>query len=437
MTDRLRAVLDQVADEMPRPHVMAETWARRGGRGAAGRSRSAWRESPGRSWFSWRSRRCRRSSAARSIRPLPQSGSRCRRRWTRPWSHTSSVRAAPPGRASVAVKGALVRRNFFRVGGDETCGQSRQVTCHARHGMLVVGPDMEYRLLGDSVFGIIRGALLSPDGRHAAVPVGETQAVQGQPVDVVYRIQDLATGDLGTPFRCRGDEPAWTRAGAFACAHPERDGWSRVDLHATDGTVARTTWRLRETADGTEWLEPRLIHLRRFVRMAASRDGDVVEFVDPTGRVVSTVRPQGCPTPARWPGALSTASSSRPPVGRGGRRARRAGAPAAGAAGVATARLPSRRLDPLMRGGPPIIAGVRFVDPAGRTSELRVPSWRLGDPQPPVITSVAIDALDWTAAEGAAAHTPASLTTWLDEAALLAAVAVFALLRRWRRRSAG
>ncbi len=312
--------------------------------------------------------------------------------------------------------------------------------CHARQGFLAVGPDLEYRLLADSPFDVGAGALLSLDGRHAAVPVGETQAVQGQPVDVVYRIQDLATGDLGKRFRCRGDGPAWTRAGAFACAHPERDGWSRVDLHATNGTVARTTWRLRETADGTEWLEPRLIHPRRFVRMAASRDGTAVEFVDVAGRVISTLRPEGLSdvSPVAWcslDGLVLVSAGDEVAI--------------VGSDGQVRHRLALQDWQPfgcradgsiaLTQGGPPHIAAVRLVDPGGQTAgELRVSHWTPGDPQPPVITSVAIDALDWTVAEGAVAHTPASLTTWLDEAALLAAVVtVFALLRRWRRRSPG
>ncbi len=124
MTERLRAVLDQVADEMPRPHVSGETWtrarrARRRSHVAAGVAgivaalavllAAVTVPLPG--------RRVPDPAATTGRLALPAS-------LGQPWSHTSTAWAAPPGRASVAVESTLVRRTYSTSVGRRPAGRA-------------------------------------------------------------------------------------------------------------------------------------------------------------------------------------------------------------------------------------------------------------------------------------------------------------------------
>ncbi len=443
MTDRLRSVLDDVAGEMPRPHVSGETWTR---------ARLV--------------RRWRRAAAAGAgtvaaalvvlttlgaLPPLdppsppaaagtPARGLALPATLEFPLAHTPTVTDSAPGPVAIAVKGSLLERSLFRrvrtwtslPGGGRT----------ERVGQLVVGADQTYRRLEDaSIDGSAATApLLSPDGRGVAAPIARRDVGDQQVTN--WSIADTTSGHWVTEVVCAG-EGGWTRDGLFACIHRPVKGVSTIKVMGRDERTSTSSWRLRKITDGHEMPRPGLVDSSRRLQLTTSADRRVVDVVDPSGRVAHRVRVAGAGVvySAAWCAhdlILAVSDYKEAVAVRLGVSVRQRVALPEGWEPIGC------RADGAMvigRGAAgTIITGIRLIDARGRvTGETTLPFEHYsGDGNLLWITSVAVDALNWRVVD-APARTSGTRLEWADEALLVVllggAVAGVALLRR--RRASG
>lgn len=353
------------------------------------------------------------------LEPLPP-------RLAAPSGEIPTIAERPTDRIQMLVESDLYERRFFIPNVHRTCPSGR--SCGDRPLTLGVGSDHAYRYLVDprrdgSQFQ------LAPDGRHAVMlePV-DTNGVRR------WRFLDLATGNTLPAVECDG-VAGWIRDGGLVCipsAAPvmryrvdDRGGVSGTELDWTDR---------RGYADAP--VTPDLLGPGAEVLLVSGSRPGTVAVIDRRGQVLRTIPyPDHVPViPIGWcgPDSVVVSELGGPPavIGFDGvvRSSGRVGWSLLGC-----------RSDGWMLVQDPMAFGLWLLSPDGDGGyEVRLPRGQSGAVGPSAVVAVAIDAFDWRVG-GSAAHVAGfQPLEWVDEALLVllvvGAVGVVAARRRRRRR---
>lgn len=437
MTDRLTALLTDMAEDAPRSPIADTVWRR------AQRTRAHRRVAAGTaavligaavaigglpSVTSTTPAKPPQPDAppAGGLPPLPSA-------IRQPIGEIPTLAERPTDRVLLTVQASLLKRTLFFPRQSTRCIDGR---CFERIGYLAVGSDQGYRYFGELEEAGLNTAnpLVSPSGEYVAMQLRTAREGNGYRDTWLIVDVDAGAAEAAQEAYCLAGHAGWTRDGRWVCITPGNSQASVALYQVHPGTVIEGeefSWACCPESGPVTWgVTPELIGPGGQVTLGkvAAEPGSVV-LINRAGEVIRTVRYPGATsvTPLRWcgPSSVLVEANGYPSV--------------LGLDGVVRSRAdrawPSLgcRDDGSMLLEAPHAPVIRLVRPDGTVAgEIGLPVAGMANTSAPYITSFAIDAFGWQKT-GRSTYVPGSgPSQWADEAALvLGALTGLAVLVGW------